>query len=65
MNSQIKSLPSMVQLPDGQIKEIVMLDQEEQQKISNTIATNIGNKLGMYFTSNPENWKQFLKVMQH
>lgn len=61
---EITVLPSLVVMPSGETRQLDQMNQQQKEAVSRQIAKSIEATMGRYYTSNPENWKQFLNAME-
>lgn len=61
---EITALPSLVVMPGGETRRLDQMNQQQKEAVNRQITRNIEVNMGRYYTSNPENWKQFLNAME-
>ena len=61
--NELKALPSMVIMPDGDTIPLDSLTPEEKKTVCDKMCENISKRMSDYYTAHPDNWIAFLKVM--
>ena len=61
---ELRALPSMVIMPDGDTVELGLLGEEERAEVQERFCHNINYRVGMHYTSRLSEWKTFMDIMR-
>lgn len=63
LTKKITVLPSLIICRDGSTRELDSLSDTEKQRIVDGMCRNIGNAMSDYYTSNRNEWANFVTQM--
>ncbi len=60
---ELKALPSKVILQDGDTVILDNLSEKDKAEVCSKMCENISRRLGLYYSSRPQEWTVFVNVM--